>query len=45
MNKLDEYLTKSKEERTWKDHVADAALAVFLTGAAALLFCWRHGII
>lgn len=43
MNKLDRYLTKEKDQVTWKDRVADAAGLVILIGMCALLFCVRHG--
>lgn len=42
---MDEYLTKPKEERTLRDHIADAAAIVLLAGMAALFLLARHGII
>ena len=43
MNKLNDYLTRDKEDVTWKDRVADAAGIVILIGMCALVFCVRHG--
>lgn len=45
MKKLDEYLTKHKEERTLRDYIADAAAIVLLAGMVALFLLARHGII
>ena len=45
MNRLDEYLTKPKEERTLRDYIADAAAIVLLAGMVALFLLARHGII
>lgn len=45
MNRLDDYLTKPKEERTLRDYIADAAAITLLTGMVALFLLARHGII
>lgn len=45
MIRIDEYLTKDKEERTLRDYIADAAAIVLLAGMAALFLLARHGII
>ena len=45
MKKLDRYLTKPDEERTWKDRIADAAMAAFIIASVALLWILRGGIL
>lgn len=45
MMKLNNYLTKDREDVTWKDRVADAAGIVIIAGMAALVFMFRHGML